>query len=144
MQEAVNGANALADGLVKAADGATKIADGLGAAVTGASDIASGAGRLKAQGADKLSDGALSGGKGFASSVAVLNVMQEQGLAGKGIPYGKAEGPNTTTTGVYQMTIASPEAPGNSNPIRYALAIIALLLAVGVGTMLWRRNAHGA
>lgn len=140
LQTAADGALKLADGLQPAADGALKIADGLGAAVTGAGEIAAGAGKLNTEGAQKLSETAVSGGKTYSADVAVLNAMQKQGLEGKGIPYGKAEGHNTTTTGVYQMVIASPETPGTNNAMRYALALIGLLIAVAAGTALWHRN----
>lgn len=132
------GANTLADGLPTAADGATQIADGLPAAVDGTQQIESGAGQLRTEGADKLATSGETAQADYAFKVAQINAIQEVGLSGSNIPYGPATGPNTQTTGVYQLTLA-PASSGASNSLVFGLAALGLVVAGGAGVLVWRR-----
>ncbi len=132
------GANKLADGLPTAADGATQIADGLPAAVDGTATLAAGANQLKTEGADKLAASGESAQAGYAEKVAQINALQQIGLAGSNIPYGPATGPNTLTSGVYQLTLA-PAAPDSNNTLTWGLAVLGLVVAGGAGALVWRR-----
>ena len=132
------GANQLADGLPTAADGATQIADGLPAAVAGTEKLASGANQLKTEGADKLAASGESAQAGYAEKVAQINALQQIGLSGSNIPYGPATGPNTLTSGVYQLTLA-PAAPDSNNTLTWGLAVLGLVVAGGAGALVWRR-----
>ncbi len=133
------GANTLADGLPAAADGATKIADGLPAAVEGTAKIEAGAGELKTKGADKLAASGETAESEYAFKVAQINAIQAVGLSGSNIPYGPATGPNTKTTGVYQLTLA-PASTGASNSLVFGLAALGLIVAGGAGVFVWRRR----
>lgn len=159
---AADGANQLADGLPAAADGATQLADGLPAAADGAAQLAAGlpaaadgAAELAAglpaavDGADKLSAGGqeleksgLAAEAGFANQVAEIDAVQAAGLAGDGIPYGKATSPdgNVTTTGVYQINLAAAQTPNQNNAVRFGLAAIGLVIAGAIGTAVYRRS----
>lgn len=139
--QAADGAGQLATGLPAAADGAGQLATGLPDAVDGAGQIADGAGELRERGADELAKSGATAAAGFAEQVAQINAIQAAGLAGAGIPYGKATGPNTTTSGVFQMTLAAAQTPEENNALRYGLAVIALLVAAGLGAAVWRRRS---
>ncbi len=133
------GANTLADGLPTAADGATQIAEGLPAAVEGTAKIEAGAGELKTKGADKLAASGETAESEYAFKVAQINAIQAVGLSGSNIPYGPATGPNTKTTGVYQLTLA-PASSGASNSLVFGLAALGLIVAGGAGVFVWRRR----
>lgn len=133
-----DGANTLADGLPAAADGATQIADGLPAAVDGTQQIESGAGQLRDEGSDKLAASGESAQADYAFKVAQINAIQQVGLSGSNIPYGPAVGPNTQTTGVYQLTLA-PASTGASNTLVFGLAALGLVVAGAAGVFVWRR-----
>ncbi len=135
------GANTLADGLPAAADGATQIADGLPAAVEGTGKIEEGAGELKTKGADKLAASGETAESEYAFKVAQINAIQTVGLSGSNIPYGPATGPNTKTTGVYQLTLA-PASTGASNLFVFELAALGLIVAGGAGVFVWRRRVQ--
>ncbi len=135
------GANTLADGLPAAADGATQIADGLPAAVEGTGKIEEGAGELKTKGADKLATSGETAESEYAFKVAQINAIQTVGLSGSNIPYGPATGPNTKTTGVYQLTLA-PASTGASNLFVFELAALGLIVAGGAGVFVWRRRVQ--
>lgn len=130
----------LADGLVTAADGATQIADGLPAAVDGTQQIESGAGQLKTEGADKLAASGETAQADYAFKVAQIEAIQQVGLSGSNIPYGPATGPNTQTSGVYQLVLA-PASSGASNGLVFGLAALGLVVAGGAGVWAWRRHA---
>ena len=130
----------LADGLVTAADGATQIADGLPAAVDGTQQIESGAGQLKTEGADKLATSGETAQADYAFKVAQIEAIQQVGLSGSNIPYGPATGPNTQTSGVYQLVLA-PASSGASNGLVFGLAALGLVVAGGAGVWAWRRHA---
>ncbi len=130
----------LADGLGTAADGATQIADGLPAAVDGTQQIESGAGQLKTEGADKLATSGETAQADYAFKVAQIEAIQQVGLSGSNIPYGPATGPNTQTSGVYQLVLA-PASSGASNGLVFGLAALGLVVAGGAGVWAWRRHA---
>lgn len=132
------GANTLADGLPAAADGATRIADGLPAAVDGTEQIEQGAGQLRDEGSDKLAASGESAQSDYAFKVAQIDAIQTVGLSGSNIPYGPATGPNTQTTGVYQLTL-SPANSGASNGLVFGLAALGLVVAGAAGVFVWRR-----
>lgn len=134
------GANTLADGLPTAADGATQIANGLPAAVEGTQAIESGAGQLKTEGADKLATSGETAQADYAFKVAQIEAIQQVGLSGSNIPYGPATGPNTQTSGVYQLVLA-PASTGASNGLVWGLAALGLVVAGGAGVWVWRRHA---
>lgn len=135
-----DGGQKLAEGLIPAAEGAAQIADGLGQASDGVVQIEDGAGQLKSEGTDKLMDSGDQAASEFAGKVAVLNALQTEGLAGAGIPYGNATGPNTTTTGAYQLMLSPAASPGADNAARYLVGVLGFLVAGGLATMLWRRR----
>ena len=135
-----DGGTKLAEGLVPAAEGAGQIADGLGQASDGVVQIEDGAGQLKTQGTDKLMDSGDQAASEFAGKVAVLNALQVEGEAGAGIPYGNATGPNTTTTGAYQLILSPAASTGADNAARYTVGILGFLVAGALATLLWRRR----
>ncbi len=137
-----DGAGTLADGLPQVGDGATKIAAGAGAAKTGAGQIAGGEGQLKTKGADALISSGEEISQQATPKLAALAEVQKLGEKGAGIPYGPAVGPQTTTTGVYQMTLNSPVTASSNNTVRYVLALIALFLAGGLGTVIWAHRSR--
>ncbi len=141
LQQAADGAAQIGALLGQAADGAGQLATRLPDAVDGAGQIADGAGELRERGADELAKSGATAAAGFAEQVAQINAIQAAGLAGAGIPYGKATGPNTTTSGVFQMTLTAAQTPEENNALRYGLAVIALLVAAGLGAAVWRRRS---
>ncbi len=135
-----DGGEKLAEGLVPAAEGAETIAEKLGEAETGATQAQDGAGQLKTEGADKLLESGDQAAVEFATKVAMLDSLQEAGEQGAGIPYGNATGPNTTTTGAYQVVLSEASNEGANDVIRYLVAALGFLAAGLVGTMVWRRR----
>ena len=136
--QVADGAGQIAEGLVPAAEGASEIADGLPAAVDGTEQIESGAGQLRDEGSDKLAASGESAQADYAFKVAQINAIQQVGLSGSNIPYGPAVGPNTQTTGVYQLTLA-PASTGASNSLVFGLAALGLVVAGAAGVFVWRR-----
>lgn len=126
------GAGQLATGLVPAGEGAQQIADGLPAAVDGAGQLAAGGKELASKGNEAAA--------GFGNQVNQIDAIQQLGVEGVGIPYGKATGENVTTTGAYQLTLAAAQTPEQNNAMRFGLAIVGLLAAGGIGTAITRKR----
>lgn len=128
-----DGATQLADGVPAAADGASQLAAGLPAAVDGAQQLAAGGEELEASGQAAAGT--------FAAQVSGIDAAQQLGVEGVGIPNGgKATGENVTTTGVYQITLSAAQTPEQNNGLRFGLAALALIIAGGVGTAIYRRR----
>ncbi|MFZ1362954.1 MAG: hypothetical protein WAS05_08470, partial [Candidatus Nanopelagicales bacterium] len=128
-----DGAQTLADGVPTAADGAQQLANGLPAAVEGAAKLSAGGKELEASGQAAAST--------FATNVNGIDAAQQLGVEGVGIPNGgKATGENVTTTGVYQITLQAAQTPEQNNGLRFGLAALALIVAGGVGTAIYRRR----
>lgn len=136
--QVADGNATLATGLETAADGASQIADGLPAAVDGTQQIESGSEQLRVEGADKLASSGETAQADYAYKVAQINALQQIGLSGSNIPYGPAEGPNTETTGVYQLVL-TPASTGASNGLVFGLAALGLVVAGAAGVLVWRR-----
>jgi len=136
-----DGGTKLAVGLEPAAAGAELLAEKLGEAQDGAVQAEDGAGQLKTEGADQLLISGDEAAVEFATKVALLDALQADGEAGAGIPFGKAAGPNTATTGAYQLVLSPAEDPLANNTARYVLGAVAFIAAGLLGTMLWRRRA---
>jgi putative membrane protein len=135
-----DGGTKLAKGLEPAAAGAKLLTEKLGEAQDGAVQAEDGAGRLKTEGADQLLESGDEAAVEFATKVALLDALQADGEAGAGIPFGKAVGPNTATTGAYQLVLSPAEDPLANDTARYVLGLVAFLAAGLLGTMLWRRR----
>lgn len=128
-----DGANQLADGVPAAADGASQLAAGLPAAVEGAGKLSDGGKQLEAQGQAAAGQ--------FASQVNGIDAAQQLGVEGVGIPNGgKATGENVTTTGAYGITLQAAKTPEQNNGLRFGLAALALIIAGGAGTVIYRRR----
>lgn len=128
-----DGAQTLADGVPTAADGAQQLANGLPTAVEGAAKLSAGGKELEASGQAAAST--------FATNVNGIDAAQQLGVEGVGIPNGgKATGENVTTTGVYQITLQAAQTPEQNNGLRFGLAALALIVAGGVGTAIYRRR----
>ena len=124
----------------KAADGSQKLSDGLGKLAAAAPKLQQGVGEINTKAAGGLVTKGEEAQAGFALQVAQLEAAQAMGEAGAGIPYGKATGAQNTT-GAYQIQLAAAANTQQQNIVRYLLALIALIVAVGVGTVIWRRHA---
>lgn len=130
-----DGAAQLADGVPTAADGAQQLADGLPAAVEGADKLSAGGKELEASGQAAAGT--------FAAQVSGIDAAQQLGVKGVGIPNGgMATGENVTTTGAYKITLNAAQTPEQNNGLRFGLAALALIVAGGAGTVIYRRR-HG-
>lgn len=71
---------------------------------------------------------------------AMLLAMNARGEAGDGAPYGNATGPNTHTLAAYQITQQEAGPYAKTWTTAAILAVLFLVIAVGVGTVLYRRR----
>jgi hypothetical protein len=130
--------------IVSAADGVKKLAGGVKTLLDTApgmvqsllGNVEGGILQLEGEGVSAIGD--LSN---YAAELgATLEAMTARTLAGDGDPYGKAIGPGTSTVSVYQITQQEAAPYTTSWLLGAALALLFLLLAVGLGTVLYRRR----
>ncbi len=126
-----------AKGLTNLADTAFNAIPEIGQKVA---DAMSG-GASKAGGAGEAGIGKVSN---FAAELqAKLVAMNARGEAGDGAPYGNATGPNAQlkTISAYQVTVQEASPDSRDWTISIVLTIFFLLIALGLGTFLYRRTS---
>lgn len=128
-------------------DGVEKVqglADVLGSAVAGIPGLADMvAGKIAGAGeeGETMGDEALTKISDFAGQLgATLDAMSARTTAGDGAPYGGAKGPDTETLAAYQITMQEASPYGRTWAVGVVLSVVFLIVAVGVGTFLYRRH----
>lgn len=133
-----DGAVALASGLGDAADGSTQLAEGLTAAEDGGTQVAEGSVALSEQGMSALIDGISDAKLGASRNLETIKAVSERGRRFEG-PYGTAARADSSTVWQFEVAGVGDVDGSPSTGMVALLALLALGIAGGVGTVLRRR-----
>lgn len=133
-----DGASQLADGLGDAADGSTQLADGLTQAEDGGTQVADGSVALSEQGMSALIDGISDAKLGASRNLETIKAVSERGRRFEG-PYGTAARADSSTVWQFEVAGVGDVDGSPSTGMVALLALLALGIAGGVGTVLRRR-----
>lgn len=137
---AADGADELATGLSTAASGSGQITDGLGQAEPGSTKIKDGAKKLSDEGTKKLIAAGEETTNSFGERYGIMMALNQRAATGAGLPNGPAEGANVSTSGVFQFQVAGAAASASRSTELYIAAVVAIVIAAVVGTLVARRR----
>ncbi len=134
-------ATKLKENAASAQEDVTTLRDGVS---EGPETMISGMQELQTEGTDALHLKGTQTVDQYGAEVAKLNVLQQLAEEGQNAPYGNATGHDTTTSSVYQLTLASASPASRDNAINYLLGIVFLIVAGAVGSVAWNRRKRSA